>query len=72
MARFIAVYSGPTIGAAELVAVSADPGLVDDVAARLLPDEYRPRATRRQADGGWRSPRLTESVRRPARHARGD
>jgi len=36
MARFIAVYSGPSIGTAELVAVSADPRLVADVAARML------------------------------------
>ena len=33
---FIAIYRGSEIGKAELVAVSADPELVADVACRLL------------------------------------
>jgi hypothetical protein len=33
---FLAIYRGPTIAQAELIAVSADPFLVTEVAARLL------------------------------------
>ena len=33
---FIAVYRGPTISSARLVATSVDPALVADVASRLL------------------------------------
>ena len=33
---FVAIYRGSTIAGARLVAVSADPGLVADVCARLL------------------------------------
>lgn len=36
MTTFVAVYRGQTVGDARLVAVSADPGLVSDVASRLL------------------------------------
>ena len=36
MTTFIAVYRGPEVGDAELIAVSADPELVADVACRLL------------------------------------
>jgi hypothetical protein len=33
---FVAVYWGSTIGTAKLVAVSADPAIVEDFATRLL------------------------------------
>jgi hypothetical protein len=33
---FVAVYRGPTVASARLVAVSSDPRLVADVASRLL------------------------------------
>jgi hypothetical protein len=33
---FLAIYRGPTIAQAELIAVSADPSLVTEVATRLL------------------------------------
>jgi hypothetical protein len=33
---FLALYRGATVGEAELLAVSADPDMVADVAARLL------------------------------------
>ena len=36
MTNFLALYRGDTIGAAKMVAVSADPRLVGDFAARLL------------------------------------
>lgn len=41
MRTFLALYRGPTVAEAELVALSADPTLVADVAARLLqqPDD---------------------------------
>ncbi|MDQ6832951.1 MAG: hypothetical protein M3008_06095 [Chloroflexota bacterium] len=36
MCSFLALYRGPTIGAARLIAVSADPTLVAEFATRLL------------------------------------
>ena len=36
MTNFLALYRGDTIGAAKMVAVSADPRLVGDFATRLL------------------------------------
>ncbi len=36
MTSFLALYRGETVGAAKMVAVSADPRLVGDFAARLL------------------------------------
>ena len=36
---FLALYRGPSIPQARLVAVSADPRLVSDFASRLLDDE---------------------------------
>ncbi len=33
---FVAIYRGPTVASARLVAVSSDPTLVADVSARLL------------------------------------
>ncbi len=41
-ASFLALYRGPSIPQAKLVAVSADPLLVSDFAARLLHDETTP------------------------------
>lgn len=38
MATFLALYRGETIGAAKLVAATADPELVRDFADRLLAD----------------------------------
>ena len=36
MTTFVALYRGPTVASAKLVAVTADPSLVADVSARLL------------------------------------
>lgn len=36
MAIFVALYSGPSVGEAQLIAVSVDRNLVADVSARLL------------------------------------
>jgi predicted secreted protein len=36
MAIFVALYSGPSVGEAQLIAVSVDRSLVADVSARLL------------------------------------
>ncbi len=36
MTTFLALYRGETVGAAKMVAVSADPRLVGDFATRLL------------------------------------
>jgi hypothetical protein len=36
MTTFVALYRGATVASAKLVAVSADPGIVADVAGRLL------------------------------------
>ena len=35
---FVAIYRGPSVSSARLVAVSSDPSLVADVSARLLKD----------------------------------
>jgi hypothetical protein len=43
MTTFIAVYRGDTVAGARIVALSADPEIVRDLAARLLessPDRY--------------------------------
>jgi len=37
MATFVAVYRGPTISTAKLVALSANPQLVEEFIAKLLP-----------------------------------
>lgn len=39
MPTFLAVYHGQTIAEAQMVAVTADPALVADVASRLLQNE---------------------------------
>ena len=36
MTTFVALYRGPTVASAKLVAVTADPSLVADVSSRLL------------------------------------
>ena len=42
MTTFVAIYSGETVGDARLVALSAEPGLVQEVAERLLHGWERP------------------------------
>jgi hypothetical protein len=37
MATFVAVYRGPTINTAKLVALSANPQMVEEFVAKLLP-----------------------------------
>ncbi len=37
MTTFVAVYDGATVSAAKLVALSADPELVEEFVAKLLP-----------------------------------
>lgn len=39
MTAFLALYKGETISGARIVALTADPGLVRDFAARLVSDE---------------------------------
>lgn len=41
-ASFLALYHGPSVPQAKLIAVTADPHLVSDFAARLLHDEESP------------------------------
>ena len=36
MTTFVALYRGPTVASARLIAVTADPALVADVSSRLL------------------------------------
>ncbi len=55
MLTFIAIYHGTTVGTAELVAVSADPTLVSEVATRLLDEPpLSADAVRIALDGGRR------------------
>jgi hypothetical protein len=42
MPTFVALYHGVTVGDARLVAVSADPRLVGDIATRMLSDTSLP------------------------------
>ena len=39
MTTFVAIYRGPTVAEARLIAVSADPALVADVSNRLLHED---------------------------------
>jgi hypothetical protein len=39
MTQFVALYSGPDLGAAELVAISTSPTLCADVATQMLREE---------------------------------
>ncbi len=56
MASFIALYRGETIGAAKLVATTADPELVRDFAERMLsaPEVQGPDTVLRELDLGRR------------------
>ncbi len=45
MGTFVALYRGRTIAESTIVAVSADPALVADFAARLLQQPVEPEAT---------------------------
>lgn len=47
MTTFIALYRGETVSAAQLVAVTAEPGLVRDFAARMTRDDPKPEEARR-------------------------
>lgn len=47
MTVFIALYRGETVSGAQLVAVTADPALVRDFAARLITDDPKPEEDRR-------------------------
>lgn len=47
MTTFIALYRGETVSAAQLVAVTAEPGLVRDFAARMIRDDPKPEEVRR-------------------------
>ncbi len=42
MTSFIALYRGETVSAAQLIAVTADPTLVRDFAAKLVSDNPEP------------------------------
>ena len=44
MTSFVALYRGPTVGGAELVAVSAAPELVRELAAHMLTEPGGPEA----------------------------
>jgi hypothetical protein len=56
MASFLALYRGETIGAAKLVAATADPELVRDFADRLLtdPDEQEQDFVLQELENGRR------------------
>ena len=55
-ASFLALYRGQTIGAAEMVAVTAEPEVVRDFAARLLDrsEQPEPDAVLRELERGRR------------------
>lgn len=48
MTAFIALYRGETVSAAQLIAVTADPTLVRDFAAKLVSDNPGPDEDRRR------------------------
>ncbi len=56
MARFLVLYRGDTVSAAKLVALSAEPSLVGDFAARGLtkPEELEPDPVLRELERGRR------------------
>ncbi len=56
MTSFVALHRGESIAAANLVAVSAEPELVRDLAARMLaePEGEEPDAVLRELGGGRR------------------
>ncbi len=64
MSSFLALYRGETISAAKIVAVSADPELAAEFAARMLSEPEEPEADgvlRELADGRQRALRLVKS-----------
>jgi hypothetical protein len=56
LATFLALYRRDTVSAAKLVALSAEPSLVGDFAARILtePEEPEPDPVLRELEGGRR------------------
>ena len=66
MTSFVALYRGETVGAAKMVAVSAEPDLVRDSAARMLtqPPEYEVDTVLQELERGRR--RALELVRSEA------
>ncbi len=60
MTAFIALYRGETVSAAQLIAVTADPKLVQDFAARLITEDPKQEEDRR--DGL----RLIKDEKRPS------
>jgi hypothetical protein len=56
LTSFVALYRGETIAAARLVAVSAEPALVRDLAKRILaePENEEPDAVLQQLERGRR------------------
>ena len=56
MTTFLALYRGSSVGASKLIALSAEPALVADFAARLLqlPDEEETDAALREMNQGRR------------------
>jgi hypothetical protein len=66
LTSFVALYRGETVGAAKMVAVSAEPDLVRDFAARMLtqPPEYEVDTVLQELERGRR--RALELVRSEA------
>ncbi|CAA9269139.1 MAG: hypothetical protein AVDCRST_MAG93-2551 [uncultured Chloroflexia bacterium] len=63
MATFLALYRGDSVSAAKLLALTAEPEMVRDFAARLLqqPEEPEPDAVLQElADGRRRALQLVE------------
>jgi hypothetical protein len=56
LTSFVALYRGQTVGAAKMVAISAEPDLVRDFAARMLakPPEDEPDAILQELEQGRR------------------
>jgi hypothetical protein len=64
VSSFLALYRGETIGAAKVVAVSADPELAAEFAARMLsePEEQEPDVVLKELrDGRQRALQLVKS-----------
>jgi hypothetical protein len=56
LTSFVALYRGETVGAAKMIAISAEPDLVRDLAARMLakPPEDQPDMVIRELEQGRR------------------
>jgi hypothetical protein len=56
LTSFVALYRGESVGAAKLIAVSAEPKLVRDLAARILAEseDEEPDAALRELERGRR------------------